>query len=314
MMKAFCIFDDFPKGHIKQLQEAGIDVTVVEKGQSRPSEKQMKTILENYEIIIIGTSQKINEWMWENVSSLRIIATASVGTDHIKVPKDKNNLIKIINTPLANAQSVAEYTIGAILLSKKRFFEGNALYREGKDNKSLIRKPEDVKESTIGLVGAGRISTRVMELMQPFGVKFICYTKNPSHHIDMTARFKIDFVSLEELVSEANIISVNIPSDESTERLINSRIIDRMKEDCIFISVSRLSVIDEMALIKKADSNPNFYVILDMDVMPELIQKNNGRNIIFTPHIAGGTIETRKRMFAELTNYLVNRMDPEVIK
>ena len=87
-----------------------------------------------------------------------------------------------------------------------------------------------------------------------------------------------------------------------------------MKDDSIFICVSRLSVIDEMALLKKASCNPNFYMILDIDVMPELIQKNNGRNVIFTPHIAGGTIETRKRMFTELTNYLVNRMNSEVIK
>lgn len=313
-MKAYCIFDDYPKNCIGELRRVGVEVTAVERGQSRPNESEMKKILEKYDIIIIGTSQKLHEWMWEKVETPRIVATASAGIDHIKIPQNKKHLLEIINTPTANAQSVAEYTVGAMLLTRKRFFEGNILYTEGKNNKSLIRKPEDIHGTTVGLIGAGHISAKIMELLQPFGVNFLCHTKNPINHIDMKNRFQIEFVSLEELVSEANIISVNVPSDESTKRLINSGIIDRMKDDSIFICVSRLSVIDEMALLKKASCNPNFYMILDIDVMPELIQKNNGRNVIFTPHIAGGTIETRKRMFTELTNYLVNRMNSEVIK
>ena len=287
------------------MEAAGIAVTTIEKGQARPTEDEMKVIFENNEIVIIGTSQKIQPWMWARITTPRIVATASVGIDHIRVPEEKRALLTILNTPIANAQSVAEYTVGAMMLAKKRFFEGNALYTEGKNNKNLIQKPEDIHDAVVGLVGAGHISTRIIELLQPFGVRFLCYTKHPEHHLLLRNRFGVKFVSLEALVENADIISVNVPNDKSTEGLISARIIERMKDTCVFISVSRASVSDNEALFVRAEKAPNFYVILDLDVFPDYVGRNNGRNILITPHIAGGTIETRKRMFREVTDSLV---------
>lgn len=300
-MKAFCIFNDFPEDCISQLNTCGIELTKVQKGYSRPSDSEMKHIMEKYDVIIIGTSQKIYDWMWENIESPRLIGTASVGIDHISVPSDKKHLLRILNTPTANAQSVAEYTIGAMLLTRKRFAEGAKLYSEGKDNKNLVCKPEDIHEATIGIVGAGNISSKLMELLQPFGVNIICYTKNPQNHKELEDRYAVTFVDLASLSASSDIISVNVPYDASTENLINADLINRMKEDCTFISVSREQVTDNRSLLKKANLNPNFYVVLDLDVIPSYIKDANGRNIIITPHIAGGTIETRKRMFKEVT-------------
>lgn len=307
-MNAYCIFDDFPESCIARLEQAGIRMTVLEKGHSRPSDEEMRRIFEKYKIAIIGTSQKIYSWMWQNVNEPRIVATASVGIDHIHVPEDKARLLTVLNTPSASAQSVAEYTIGAMLLSRKRFVEGDALYQRAQNNKGLIRKPEDIQGSVVGMVGAGSISTRIMELLSPFGVKFLCFTKNPARHSDLSQRFGAEFVELETLVSESDIISVNVPSDATTERLIDAGLVNKMKEDCIFISVSRADVVDVAALIAKGETNSNFYTILDMDVNLAFAGKNNGRNIVITPHIAGGTVATRQRMFTELTERLVNKI------
>ena len=136
-MRAYCIFDDFPKHEIERLEQAGIKVDVLEHDKSRPDAWQMKVILENYDIVIIGTSQKINADMWENITAPRIIGTASVGVDHIKVPDGKDSTI--LNTPNANAQSVAEYIVGCALMCRKRLLEGNELYRVGKNNKALSK-------------------------------------------------------------------------------------------------------------------------------------------------------------------------------
>lgn len=304
-MKAFCIFDDFPEESIQQLEDAGIFIGVVQKGNPRPTDEEMKLIFEKYEIVIIGTSQKIYEWMWVNINSPRIVATASVGIDHIKVPDDKKHLLTIFNTPTANAQSVAEYIVGSMLMAKKRYSEGNALYSEGKNNKALIRKPEDIHGATVGLVGAGRISTKIMDLLKPFGVRLICHTKNPAHHQDLIQRYNVEFTSLEQLVYKSDIISVSVPMDESTENLISCGLVTKMKNSCIFVSVSRPQVTDNEALIEKANHNPNFYLVLDFDVLPKYVGRSNGRNIVFTPHIAGGTVETRMRMFKEVTERII---------
>lgn len=299
-MRAYSIFDDFTTDAIKTLEDAGIELTVHPLGVPRPDHDQMKMILEQYDAVIIGTSQKITEDMFENISKPRIIGTASVGLDHIKVPESKKNLFTILNTPNANTQSVAEYNVGAMLMTRKRLMEGNYLYSQGLDNKKLVRKPEDICGATIGFVGAGRISAETMKMLSVFGTKFLCYTLHPEKHNNFADKYNLKFVTLNELAQQSDIISINVPLNESTQNLINTDIISEMKENCIVVSVARDKVIDIVALIEKAKTNPNFYAILDLDVIPDYIGKNNSRNIVITPHIAGGTIETRKRMFNEI--------------
>lgn len=299
-MRAYSIFDDFTTNAIKTLEDAGIELTVHPLGAPRPDHDQMKTILEQYDAVIIGTSQKITEDMFENISEPRIIGTASVGLDHIKVPESKKNLCTILNTPNANTQSVAEYNVGAMLMIRKRFMEGNYLYSQGLDNKKLVRKPEDIYGTTIGFVGAGRISAETMKMLSIFGTKFLCYTLHPENHKNLADEYNLKFVTLNELAQQSDIISINVPLSESTQNLISAEIISKMKENCIVVSVARDKVIDISALIEKATTNQNFYAVLDLDVIPDYIGKNNSRNIIITPHIAGGTIETRKRMFNEI--------------
>lgn len=300
-MKAYIVFDDFLPDSVRELQDAGISVMVHKKGQARPDRNEMKCILEQFDIVIIGTGQKIDEGMWENITTHRIIGSASAGLDHIRVPDNKKHLLTVVNTPTANVRSVAEYVLGVMLMLRKRVLEGNALYYMGADNKKLIRKPEDLYGTTVGLIGAGHISTMIMEMLKPFGTKILCYTKHPSQHLDLVQRFDVEFVTLPELVKRSDLISVNVTFDSSTTNLINDELVAAMKENCIFISISRPQVVDVEALLKKGELNSNFYICLDIDVIPEYAGRNNNRNIIFTPHIAGGTIETRKRMFMEVT-------------
>ncbi len=304
-MKAYSIFDDFTEEAARILTEAGVDLTIHPLGVPRPDHDRMKKLLEDYDCVIIGTGQKITEDMFDHITSPRIIATASIGVDHITVPAGKSDLVTVLNTPAANAPSVAEYNVGVMLTARKRLAEGNALYAQGKDNKKLIRKPEDICGSTIGFVGAGRISTRTMELLKPFGVTFLCFTDDADQRQYLVRDFGVRFVSLSELAERSDIISVNVPGTPSTENLINADIIAAMKEDCIFISIARERVVDLPALFDKAGRCPNFYAMVDLDVIPQYIGRNNGRNISITPHIAGGTIESRKRMFRDAASEIV---------
>lgn len=308
-MKVYTIFDDFTAEAVRVLEDAGAQITVHPFGVPRPDHDQMKEILERYDAVIIGTSQKITEDMFENISEPRIIATASVGLDHIKIPDSKKEFCTVFNTPNANTQSVAEYNIGAMLMTRKRLMEGNQLYSQGLDNKKLVRKPEDIHGTTVGFVGAGRISGKTMEFLYPFGVDMLCYSDDADQRQYLTEKFGVKFVSLQELAEKSDIISVNVPSTPSTYQLISEDVVAAMKEDCIFISIAREQVVNIPALIKKAGTNPNFYVVLDLDVIPEYVAKNNDRNIVITPHIAGGTIETRKRMFYEVAQSIAQCVD-----
>lgn len=305
-MRAYTIFDDFGTVPAEILTSAGVDLTIHPLGVPRPDAGQMKKILADYDCVILGTSQKITEDMFDGIETPRIIGTASVGVDHIRIPPEKRDLVTVFNTPAANAPSVAEYIVGAMLVARKRLAEGCGLYARGLDNKKLHKKPEDVRGTTVGFVGAGRITTRAMELLHPFGVEFLCHTDDAPMRQNLTERFGVRFVSLKELAERSDIISVNVPSTPSTAGLISGDVIAAMKDSAIFISISREQVVDLEALLAKAESNPDFYAMLDLDVFPEYTGRVNHRNVFITPHIAGGTIESRKRMFREVVEQIAD--------
>lgn len=299
-MKIYSIFDDFDREAIETIEAAGAELCVHPLGVPRPDSRQMTEILHDYDCVIIGTSQKISEDMFADITGPRIIATASVGLDHIRIPEEKRSLITVINTPKANAQSVAEYTIGCALSCCKRLTEGAQLYRNGKDNKKLLRKPENLAGKTMGVVGAGNISVKIMEYARFFGMEILCWTNHPDQHRGLEKR-GVRFVELSELVECADYISVNLPNREGTRGLISEELVGRMKDTAVFISVSRLETVDVEALLRKAERCGSFYVCLDIDVNETVVRElPDQSNVLVTPHIAGGTVETRKRMFREL--------------
>ncbi len=303
-MNIYTIFDDFPSAAQEMLKAAGNTIVIHPLGQPRPSELEMKSILEEYDCVIIGTSQKIKEDMFDNIETPKIIATASVGVDHIKIPDSKKNLVTIINTPKANAKAVAEYTIGMMLLCCKRINEGCQLYSEGKNNKFLSAKPRELSSMTLGVVGAGNIARKIIEYASVFGMKILCWTRNPEKHKDLTDN-GVTFMELDELVSKSDIISVNLPDTMETKNIISSALVDRMKNDAIFISISRKVTIDLDYLFDKALNNKQFYLCVDVDVFEDVAEKYNMEdNIYITPHIAGGTVETRMRMFTEVAEQI----------
>ena len=306
MMKIYSIFDDFDEKAIEIISGAGCALTVHPLGIPRPDDAHMKKILEEYDCVIIGTSQKITEEMFEKVVTPRIIATASVGLDHIKVPEEKKELVKIINTPKANAQSVAEYTMGCALACCKRLAEGRHLYLQGKNNKKLFQKPEDLLGKKLGVVGAGNISTKIMEYGRMFGMQVYCWTAHPESHKEL-ADYGVTFQELDKLLSESDVISVNLPNNQGTKNLISLDRVNMMKGNVTFISVSRAEIVNYEVLFEKAKNNPGFYVCLDLDVREEISSiAPDIPNVLITPHIAGGTVETRKRMFRELAEQIAS--------
>lgn len=305
IMKIYSIFDDFDEESISILENAGIALTVHPLGVPRPDDFRMEKILNEYDGIIIGTSQKIRYEMFKDITSHKIIATASVGVDHIQIPEDKKSLVTVYNTPKANAQSVAEYTMGVALSCVKRLPEGNCLYRLGKNNKSLSNKPEDLFGKTMGVIGAGAISQKIMEYAAVLGMNVQYWTAHPQKY-----NLPYVYTPLEKLVESADILSVNLPNNIGTKNFVSKDLIDRMKSNCVFISVSRVDTIDLNALIEKVQSEKNFYVNVDIDVNEKIVNTiQKKKNVFVTPHIAGGTVETRKRMFKEVSEQIVNGLN-----
>ena len=301
MLKAYSVLKNLDKEACEIITNAGIQLELATSDE-RPNKEQLVEILNNYDILIVGIKEKFTKDMLEHIHSKKIIATLSVGLDHIDKSFFNTDLIKIVNCPTSNVTSVAEHIFSLILGLKKRIIEANDISINGGTKKDLSRRSNDINGSTIGIIGAGKISREVIKIAKVFNMKIYCNTLNPEKHKDLLEE-GVQFLSLDELLSNSDIITINIPLNEENKNLISKDKIRLMDKSATFINASRAEIVDMNELIKYADENETFNVGLDIDVEDyKEILKIKRKNVIVTPHIAGVTKEALKRMDVELAN------------
>jgi len=233
------------------------------------------------------------------------IATLSIATDHIdkKFFDDKN--ITIINCDMSNVVSVAEHVFSLIFALKKKLLLGYESVVNKTGRAGLNGLPTDVYGQTLGIVGAGKIGRKTIEMAKAFNLNVLCHTLHPENHNDLL-EIGVAFVSLDELLSKSDIISVHVPLNETTRNLIGINKINLLKPNVVFINTSKKEVVDTLALIQKAKENINFKVGLDIDFEKyDNLFTLQDKNIIVTPHVAGVTIDSIARMAGEVTEKII---------
>lgn len=308
MLKAYSIFKDLDQKACEIITNAGIQLELSQK-EERPNKEDLVELLKNYDILIIGVKEKLTQDMLKEINGKKIIATLSIGLDHIDKSFFESEYIKVINCPTANVISVAEHIFSLILSLKKTIVEANDISIKGGTKKDLSRRSQDISGSTIGIIGAGKIAKEVMKIAKVFNMKIVCYTLHPEKHQDLLEQ-DIQFLDLDELLSIADIITVNIPLNETSQNLISNDKIQLMKKSATFINTSRVEIVDIDALMKYADENETFNIGLDIDVenYKEILSVKRN-NVIITPHIAGVTQEAIERMDVELANNIKDYLE-----
>lgn len=301
MLRAYSVFKDLDKKACETLTNAGVELEL-STSEERPNKEELLKLLNDYDILIIGVKERLTEDMLKAINNKKIIATLSIGVDHIDNSFFESNLIKVINCQTSNVISVAEHIFSLILSLKKRIIEANDIAMKGGTKKELSARSNDISNSTIGIIGAGKISREVIKIANVFNMKIYCNTLNPEKHKDLLEQ-GVEFLSLDELLSNSDIITVNIPLNNENKNLISKDKIRLMKKTATFINTSRAEIVDMNELIRYANENVTFNVGLDIDAenYKELLNTKRN-NVIVTLHIAGVTKEAIKRMDFELAN------------
>lgn len=308
MLRAYSIFKDMDKKACETLRKAGIQLDLAPT-KERPNKDELSRLLKKYDILIIGVKEKLTKDMIIGLDKKKIIATVSIGVDHIDKSFFESDLFTIINCQKSNVLSVAEHIFALILGLKKRIIEANDIAIKGGTKADLSLRSNDISNSTIGIIGAGKISREVIKIAKVFNMKIYCNTLNPQKHQDLFEK-GVEFLNLDTLLSNSDIIVVNIPMNEENNNLISKDRIRKMKKTATFINTSRAELVDVNELIKYADENESFNVGLDIDTQSykELLNIKR-KNVIVTPHIAGVTKEAIKRMDVELVNNIVEYLN-----
>lgn len=229
-----------------------------------------------------------------DLTSIRLVVTVSAGFDNIDLPQCRKYGIDVMNVAGGNSVAAAEFTFALILSSVKSVIPADYQMKIGVFNYSKYCNTE-LAGKTIGIIGVGNVGSKVARFAKAFGMKILGNDINRS----LIKKYKfIRFVNLSKLLKNSDIITIHTPLDNSTRKLINSDNIRLIRPHVVLINTSRGGTVDEEQLIRSLRHNSLFYAGIDVFKDEPAFNKKFTKlnNVILTPHLAGKTLESKKRM------------------
>jgi len=243
---------------------------------------------------IVRAEFKLDNTAFESMPNLRIAVRTGVGVDRVDLEAASERGVAIGITPGANTNAVAEGAIAMMLSLTKKLSPLTELVRNNQWSSRDGEIPGDLEGSTLGLVGFGRIGSRVAQLAQAFEMRVLAF--DPVANVPDNLRAE----SMDALLSESNILSIHVPLNEKTRNLISTREIELMPGGSIIINVARGGVVDLDAAHGALISGKLSGLGLDsFDPEPAVFHECfNHPNVVLTPHVMGLSHRARERTFA----------------
>ncbi len=273
-------------------------------------------IAKNFNIISVFIYSRMDKKVISSLPSLKLITTRSTGFDHIDLKEAKKRKILVCNVPFYGENTVAEHTF-ALILSLSRNVHKSYLRTLRGDFSIEGLKGFDLKDKTLGVIGAGHIGLHVIRIAKGFGMRVLAFDVHQNKFLAEVLGFR--YVSLEHLLKNSHIITLHIPYNKSTHHLISKENINLIKKGAILINTSRGAIIDTEALIEALDKKILSGVGLDvlegeelikeekqllyderkLEVLANLIKGHillSRDNVVFTPHIGFYSQEALERI------------------
>ncbi len=290
-----------PEAGLKLLQDAGHTLDISEKDGVLSKEELLAALkAKPYDAVLCLLTDTINGEVFDAVPTAKIFANYAVGFNNIDIEAAKARGITITNTPGALTDTVAEHTIALMLAITSRIAEGDRFVRAGKFDGwgPMMLLGTDLRGKTLGLIGAGRIGGRVAEIAGAgLGMK-ILYT-DVAANADFEKATGARFVATpEEVLKEADVVSIHVPLLPTTTHLMNAERLRMMKPGAYLVNTSRGPVIDEAALVSALKEGVIKGAALDVFEHEPMLAPGlqELENVVLTPHIASATDGARNEM------------------
>lgn len=294
-MKPFRIllYEDIHQAGKKTL-EAKADLVMARSLAEEDLIGQVKDV----DALIIRANGAVTAQLIAAAPKLKVIGRHGVGVDAIDLEAARKRGIVVCNTPAANVESVAEHVIGLMIAVSKQIVRADKALREGKWEVRYEYIGQELLARTLGLIGMGRIGRRVAE---------ICHLafKMPILYHDIVAYPQVEVVlnakklPLEELLAQADYISVHVPLLPATKRMIGPTQFKLMKKGAIFINTARGPIVDETALLEALSTGHLAGAGLDVLTTEPATAGHplfQFENVVLTPHMAAHTDDALRAM------------------
>jgi len=266
---------------------------------------ELKSIIDDYDGILIRSATKLTADILENCSNLKVIGRAGVGVDNVDLDVATKNKILVMNTPLGNLEATAELTVGLMFSLYRHIHNANASTHEGKWEKAKFMGTE-LKGKTLGIVGFGNIGQRVAEICKVIGMQIL--TNSNSASDEVLNSFGAKKVSTEELISSSDVLSLHTKLNDQTKNMLNKESIATMKSSSVIINCARGGLIKESDL--KDALNNDVIAGAAIDVYETEPATENvmfgAKNLLLTPHLGASSKEAQSNVAIDVANQVAD--------
>lgn len=298
-MKKILLADLLDKEAVDKLKSLPQFEATVKTGMD---EAELVKTIPGFHAVVVRSATKITRTVIEAADSLEMIVRAGIGLDNVDAAAAKEKSIKVANTPAATTISVAEITLGLMLGAVRELGRANLTMKEHKWEKKTFSGTE-LFGKTLGIIGGGRIGQAVAERALAFGMNIVLYDV-----IKIESRLDLKQVSLDELLAQADIITLHTP--KQAKPILGREEFLKMKTGVIIVNAARGGVVDEAALLEALKSGKVKAAALDVfeKEPPVDFALIDHPKVMASPHIGAAAEEGQKRAGLEVVRILEEKL------
>lgn len=277
------------------------------------SAEDLVNVIGDYDGLIVRGLTRVTSAVLEAASRLKVIGRAGVGVDNIDLEAAKKHHVAVVNAPISTTVAVAELTIGLLLALAREIPRADASMKQGDWIKKELEGIE-LNGKTLGIIGYGRIGIEVGRRASAFGMNVIVYDPNVSE--EELIHSDGEPVSLQDLFSWSDFISLHLPINVQTRDLIGRMAFSQMKNGVRIVSTARGGIIDEAALLEALKSGKVAGAALDVfeKEPPGLTELVTHPGLIATPHIGAQTSEAQSRAAEDIAAEVLSALHGQPLR
>jgi D-3-phosphoglycerate dehydrogenase len=244
--------------------------------------------------LLVRSASRVDSEVLAAAGRLKVVARAGVGLDNVDVRAATQSGVMVVNAPTSNIVSAAELAVGLMLAAARHIAPANAALKNGEWKRSKYTGIE-LYEKTVGIVGLGRIGVLVAQRLSAFGMRVIAY--DPYVQAGRAAQMGVRLVSFEELLAEADFMSVHLPKTPETAGLIGEEELARVKPNLVLVNAARGGIVDEHALYVALKEGRVAAAGLDVFATEPCTDSPlfEFENVVATPHLGASTDEAQEK-------------------
>jgi len=267
--------------------------------------EELISTIGDYDALVVRSQTKVTAKVIEAGKKLQVIARAGVGVDNIDVDEATRRGIVVVYSPTGNTTSAAEHTIALMLALARHIPQANAVLKSGVWRRSDFMGTE-VRNKTLGIIGLGNVGSEVARRARGLEMKLIAY--DPFISVDHARNLQVKLAPLEQLLKEADFITLHVTLTSSTKGLIGAKELALVKPTVRIINTARGGLIDEEALVKAIKEGRVAGAAIDV-FSTEPVTKSilfETDNIIVTPHLGASTTEAQAMAAKDVAEQVVD--------